>query len=167
LNFLEGSGDPDELRRRVAELRDRAADLLRGPRFWTSVVIIAVTTLASIVGLGFLVLYRPTTVAGSVAMTGGIAYWFRRRSGSEQVSYQGLLALGGAVGGVAAEALAYLTVGVPRGAPKTPLWLVVGAVGIDGGCGLLSACCSMFPIFGLRALLAQYRARKRFVGRAA
>jgi len=167
VNSLEGSGDPDEVRRRVTELRHRAADLFRGPRFWASVVIIAVTTLASIVGLGFLVLYRPTTVAGSVAVTAGIAYWFRRRSGSELESYQGLLALGGTVGGVAAEALAYLTVGVPPGAPKTPLWLVVGAVGIGGGCGLLSACCSIFPIFGVRALLAQYRARKRFAGRAA
>ena len=99
MNSLDGSGDPDELRRRVAGLRDRAAELFRGPRFWTSVVIIAVTTLASIVGLGFLVLYRPITVAGSVAMTAGIAYWFRRRSGSELDLYQGLLALGGAVGG--------------------------------------------------------------------
>jgi len=159
--------DPDELRRKVAQLQRRAADLYHGPRFWISLLITAALTLASILAVAALVINRPTTALIALAFSTGVAYARRHSFLLGPARFAGEISIGGIIGGISAEAVRYLLVGVPLGVPPNVPWFLIGALGIGGGYGFLTAGCAALPVLGIRALVTQYRARRRFVGRAA
>ncbi len=129
----------------------------RGP--WLFLLFLAVFLLAGVAALGlgiWLISQRPATAMGALIGIAPASYFCRRHLKELDVqAFVGWLLVGGIGGGALGELAGQLIFRIDPGAPTAIPWLILGALGIGGACGVIAAVivnAGIMTLFGARLM---------------
>ncbi len=109
-------------------------------RFYVLVALLLTVGVSSLAFILWLLPKRPVTFAAALIGVGIQLYRRRHQLRSPDFDlFPGNIYIGAIGGGVIGELLSQLLFHVDPGAPTGALWLLAGAVGIGGGCGVAFA----------------------------